>query len=85
MNTKKLNEKAFATSLALTSALSMFLLGILGNIGIYSSAAKMMEQWHMFFDLSFTGIITGMVEAGAVSFIFGWLIAYLYNILAGAQ
>ncbi len=75
----ELNPKSLAISLSLVSALIMLLLGILGNLGVYTSAVDMMKQWHMFFDISILGIITGMIEAAIISFIFGWLIAYFYN------
>ncbi|MBU4000596.1 hypothetical protein KKG29_05520 [Patescibacteria group bacterium] len=75
----ELNPKALAISLALISALMMLLLGIAGNIGIYAGAVEMMKQWHMFFDITILGTIAGMIEAGIISFIFGWLIAYAYN------
>ncbi|MDP2925508.1 MAG: hypothetical protein Q8N99_03995 [Nanoarchaeota archaeon] len=76
---QELNPKALAISLALVSALIMLLLGIAGNIRIYTGAVEMMKQWHMFFDISIIGIVTGMIEAAIISFIFGWLIAYVYN------
>ena len=76
---QKLNEKALAYSLAIVAAISMLLLGIAGNIGIYTGAVEMMRQWHMFFSLSIGGIIAGMFEAAIISFIAGWLIAWIYN------
>jgi hypothetical protein len=50
--TDKLNSLAFATSAAIVAALSMIILGILGSIGLYEGAVKMMMQWHMFFTLA---------------------------------
>lgn len=76
---QKLNELALGYSLAIISAAGMFLLGVLGNLGIYTTAVNMMQQWHMFFSLSFLGIIAGMIEAAIWSFIAGWLIAWVYN------
>ncbi len=60
----------------------MLLVGILGNIGIYTGAVEMMEQWHIFFSLSIGGIIAGMAEAAVVTFVFVYLFAFLYNKLA---
>lgn len=77
--TQKLNELALGYSLAIISAVSMLLLGIVGNLGIYLGAVNMMQQWHIFFSLSVFGIITGMIEAAVFGFIFGWLIALVYN------
>jgi hypothetical protein len=76
---QKLNERALGYSLAIVSALCMLLLGVLGNLGIYTGAVEMMSQWHLFFSLSTGGILAGMVEAAIISFIIGWLIAWVYN------
>jgi ABC-type antimicrobial peptide transport system permease subunit len=76
---QKWNEKALAFSLAILSAACMLLLGILGNLGIYTGAVQAMQNWHLFFNLSVVGIIGGMIEATIISFIAGWLIAWLYN------
>ena len=66
---QKLNEKALAISLAIVSGLSMLLLSIAGNIGFYLGAVDMMQQMHMFFDLTILGTITGIIEASIISFI----------------
>ena len=77
--TDKLNSLAFATSAAIVAALSMLLLGIFGNIGVYLGAVEMMSQWHMFFSLTPFGILTGMIEAAAISFAFLYIFGWLYN------
>ena len=75
----KLNVFALAASAAIVSALSMLLMGIFGNIGIYTGAVKMMSQWHMFFSLTLLGILAGMVEAALISFVFIYLFGWIYN------
>jgi hypothetical protein len=75
----KLNERALGYAAAITSAAIMLLLGILGNIGVYTSAVEAMMQWHMFFSLSIRGVIAGMVEGAVASFIFGYVFAWVYN------
>ncbi|MBR9690684.1 hypothetical protein GOV08_03285 [Candidatus Woesearchaeota archaeon] len=57
----------------------MLLLGILGNLGIYTSAAEQMMKWHTFFSLSIGGIIAGMIEAAIISFVFLYLFGWIYN------
>jgi len=57
----------------------MLLLGIGANMGLYVGAAEQMARWHMFFDFSVLGTITGMIEAAIHGFIWAFLIAYLYN------
>lgn len=75
----KLNSLAFGYAGAIVSALAMLLLGILGNLGIYSGAVNMMGQWHMFFSLGVLGIIAGMIEAAVISFVFMYAFAWVYN------
>ena len=77
--TEKLNSFAFAASAAIVAALSMLILGILGNIGVYMGAVEMMSQWHMFFSLTPFGILTGMIEAAVVSFVFFFIFGWIYN------
>ena len=75
----KLNALAFGITAAIVSALSMLILGILGNMGIYIGAVEMMRQWHMFFSLRPFGIFTGMVEAAVISFVFFYIFGWIYN------
>ena len=75
----KLNPLAIGYALAIVSALSMLILGILANLGIYTGAAQMMQSCHMFFSLSIGGIIGGMIEAAIYSFILGYVFGWLYN------
>lgn len=75
----KINSLAFGGAAAIVSALIMLIFGIFGKIGIYTNAVEMMIQWHMFFTLTPLGIITGMVEAAVVSFIFIYIFGWIYN------
>jgi hypothetical protein len=77
--TEKLNSLAFGGSAAIVAALSMLILGIFGNIGMYKGAVEMMTQWHMFFSLTIFGILTGMIEGAVVSFVFFYIFAWVYN------
>ncbi|AKB85827.1 hypothetical protein [Methanococcoides methylutens] len=74
-----LKPSAFGLSLAVITAIVMLLLGILGNLGIYTGAVEMMQQWHIFFSPSIGGIVAGMAEAAIISFVFGYAFAFLYN------
>ena len=76
---KELNALALGGAGAVISAACMLLLGILAPLGVYTNMAQMMGQWHMFFSLSAIGVITGMVEAAALSFVFLYVLAWLYN------
>ena len=75
----KLNPLAFGITGAIVSALSMLILGIFGNMGIYTGAVEMMRQWHMFFSLRPFGIFAGMVEAAVISFVFFYIFGWIYN------
>jgi len=76
---EKLNALAFGYAAAILAGIGMLLLGILGNIGIYTGAAEMMQQWHMFFSLNIGGIIAGIIEAAIIGFILGCILVWLYN------
>lgn len=77
--TEKFNYLAFGYASAIVSAVSMLLLGILGNFGINLGAVRMMQQWHMFFSLSSVGILGGAIEGAANGFVFGCASGWLYN------
>ncbi|MFH1391881.1 MAG: hypothetical protein ABIH20_06220 [Candidatus Diapherotrites archaeon] len=77
--TDKLNPMALGIAGAIVSAIAMLLLGILGNLGIYRGTVQMMQQAHMFFDTSIVGTILGMVEAAAITFVFAYVLAVVYN------
>jgi hypothetical protein len=77
-----INTLAFATAAAIVAAISMLVLSVAGKMGIYTGAVEMMSQWHMFYSLTPIGIITGMVEAAIISFVFFFLFAWIYKKLA---
>jgi putative effector of murein hydrolase LrgA (UPF0299 family) len=79
---QKLNVLALSYSTALVSALVMLLLGVLANLGLYTGAVEMMQQWHLLFSPSVVGIIGGMIEATIISFVLTYLVGYTYNKLA---
>ena len=76
---EKLNALALGYAGAIISAVHMLLLGILGNLGIYTGAAEQMAKWHLFFNLSAVGIITGIIEGAVISFVFVYAFAWVYN------
>ena len=79
---KKLKPQPLASALAMWSAIVMLLLGILGNMGLYTGAVVAMQQWHLFFSLSLAGIIGGMIEAAVMSYLGVYLFAWIYNSVA---
>ncbi len=76
---QKLNSNAFASAGAVVAAIGMLFLGIAGNIGVYNGAVQMMEQWHIFFSPSVGGIIAGMIEASAITYVCLYLFTWVYN------
>jgi hypothetical protein len=78
----KLKAQPAATALAVWSAIVMLLLWILAKMGLYSSAVEMMAQWHMFFNMTFMGLIGGMIEAAAISFLGVHSFVFIYNLVA---
>jgi len=79
MKGAQLSPMALGCASAIVSAVIMLLLGILGNLGIYSGAVSMMQEMHMFFSLSLGGIILGMIEAAIISFVVMAGLAGVYN------
>jgi len=77
----KLNALTLGYAGAIIGAASMLLLGILGNLKIYSGAVAMMGEWHSAFSPSFGGIIGGMIEAAIMSFVIFYAFALVYNAL----
>lgn len=75
----ELNAKAFGYAAGILAGACILFLGILGNIGIYTGAAEMMQSVHMFFSLSIGGIITGIIEGAIWGFVGGYLFALIYN------
>ena len=78
--TEKLHSLSLGASAAIVAGLSMLILGILGNLGVYQGAVEMMSQWHMFFSLTPFGILTGIIEAAVISFVFFYIFGWVYNI-----
>ena len=76
---QEISAKAASYSVALVSALGMLLLGILGNLGVYTGAVEAMQPWHIFFSLSIGGIIAGIVEAMISMFVITYVAVYFYN------
>ncbi len=79
MTETKLNSLSLGYAGAIVSAIIMLLLGILGNVGIYTGAVEMMTKWHVFFSLSSLGIIAGMIEGAVITFVLIYAFGWLYN------
>jgi len=77
--TEKFNSLSLGASAAIVAGLSMLILGILGNLGVYQGAVEMMSQWHMFFSLTPFAILTGIIEAAVISFVFFYIFGWVYN------
>lgn len=82
MKRTKIEAQPTATALAIWSALVMLLLWVLSKMGVYVSAAEAMSQWHMFFNLTFAGLIGGMIEAAIISLLGVYSFVFIYNWVA---
>ena len=76
---KKINPLALGYAAAIISTVGMLLLGILGNLDFYTGAVQIMQEWHIFFSLSTSGIILGMIEAAVGGFLLGFTFGWVYN------
>lgn len=79
----RIDPTALAAASAVVSATTMLLLGLLGAVGLYEGAVRMMEAWHLFFGPSVLGIIGGMLEGAIIAYVLVWFTAWLYNIFIG--
>lgn len=75
----KLHALNLGYSGAIIAAFIMLLLGILGNLGVYTEGVEAMMQWHLLFSLSFMGIIGGMIEGALTTFVLLYAFALTYN------
>ena len=75
----KINALALGYAGAVVYAVMLLLLGILGNLGFYTSAVEVMQQIHIFYSLSIGGIVAGMVEAAICGFLIAFSFGWLYN------
>jgi hypothetical protein len=76
---EKLNAPAFGAAAAIVAALIMLIIGILSRFGIYTDAALMMSEWHLFFSPTPMGVLAGMAEGAISTFVFTYLFVILYN------
>lgn len=79
MAKQKLDERAFAYTLAAISAGLMILVTIFSYLGLYLGAVASMIRWHMFYSLDPLGIIFGTAEAAIWGLFAGYAIAWIYN------
>ncbi|MBU0531638.1 MAG: hypothetical protein ABIG32_02610 [Candidatus Uhrbacteria bacterium] len=70
---------------AVVSALSMLLLSLGNAVGLYVGATTQMQAWHMFYTPTVGGTITGMIEAAIITYIFLFVLAWLYNRMLAAK
>jgi len=75
----KLKPLALGYAGALLSALCMLLLSVFTPFGVYSGAGEQMMQMHMFYSLGVLEAITGIIEAGVLGFLGGYVLAWFYN------
>lgn len=77
----QLDSLAMAGAGAVVSAAVMLLLSVFAAIGIYTGAARMMMEWHLFYDTTAVGTVSGMLEAAIVSFALLYAFGWTYNTL----
>ncbi|MCF6276730.1 MAG: hypothetical protein L3J07_02660 [Candidatus Magasanikbacteria bacterium] len=81
----KLDANKFALAGAIFAGLTMIALTIANSFGFYQSVAMQMQGMHMFYRPSFLGTITGVIEAGIITFISIYLFVWIYNQLVGGK
>lgn len=66
---------------AIFSALSMIVLSIANALGIYQATVQSMQDWHMFYSPTVLGTVTGMIEAGVITYISIYAFVWIYQFL----
>ena len=79
---KTLHVQAVGLSIGALSAVCMLIMSLLALGGWYTSAYKIMQEFHIWADLTLLGTIGGMIEAAFWGYISGIAFAWLYNRLA---
>ncbi len=79
MEYSKLNPTALGISLGILAGLMMVVLSIVGLLGFAADAVRVMAAFHIGYSLTAFGILAGIIEGAAGSFVFGYLIAVFYN------
>ena len=78
-NYPKLNAYALAYTLAIISGVWMLILSLAGKAGYWLEAVEMMQNMHLFYSLSISGIIIGIAETALCGLIFGFVFGWIYN------
>jgi len=78
----KLDPLAVGYASGILYGVGLLALGVVANLGMYRRAADLLSQMHMFFSLSFLGLVGGMIEGGVLGFISGLVFATVYNAFA---
>ena len=79
MAKQKLDERAFAYTLAVISAGFVVLITVFSYLGLYLGAVASMIRWHMFYTLDPLGIVLGIAESSIWGLFTGYAIAWVYN------
>ncbi|PJA89745.1 MAG: hypothetical protein CO137_02620 [Candidatus Magasanikbacteria bacterium CG_4_9_14_3_um_filter_32_9] len=81
----KLKAGKFALAGAIFAGITMVTLTIVNSFGIYTGATLVMQDVHMYYNTSFWGTLTGVIEAGIITYLSIWLFIWIYNQLVGGK
>jgi len=70
---------------AIVSSVTMLLLTLGNAVGLYEGAATQMQAWHMFYSPTVGGTIVGMIEAAIITYIYLFVMIFIYNQLFGTK
>lgn len=80
----KFNTQKAALAGAIFAALIRLFLSICDALGIYKGAVNMIQEVQMFYDPTVVGTITGMIEAGVITYLSILTIVWIYGALEGS-
>lgn len=76
---KTLSPNGLGIAMALVDALFVLILSLVGLAGFATTTVDTLKSYGIGYDLTFLGIVVGILVAAIFGYIFGWLTAALYN------
>ncbi len=75
----RIDSYALAYTLGIVAAVKVLLFSITARMGMMTGGAEMMQRLFFTYNLSFSGILTGMAEAAIAGLVLGFVGGWLYN------
>ncbi len=75
----RIDAYSLAYTLGIIAAAKVLLVSIAARMGLMTEGAEIMQKFFLTYNLSFSGILTGMAEAAVCGLVVGFIGGWLYN------